>query len=115
MAARTGRHSDLGYQIAVSNDVVAYDDTIQLYARSGMSITTTPYTGAPNFLPDINGQPFTNDPRIKALQSPWQYALAQAEFAQPPLTAAGLSTQVGTTRALAKIVASGWHGAHRYR
>jgi len=97
----------LGYQIAVSNDVVAYDDTIQLYARSGMSITTTPYTGAPNFLPDINGQPFTNDPRIKALQSPWQYALAQAEFAAPPLTAAGLSTQVGTTRALAKIVGAG--------
>ena len=105
----------LGYQIAVSNDVVAYDDTIQLYARSGMSITTTPYTGAANFLPDINGQPFTSDPRIKALQSPWQYALAQQEFAQAPLTAAQLSTQVGTTKALKQIVASGWHGAHRYR
>jgi Tol biopolymer transport system component len=97
----------LGYQIAVSNDVVAYDDTIQLYARSGMSITTTPYTGAPNFLPLINGQPFVNDPRIKALQSPWQYALAQQEFAAPPLTEAQLSTQVGTTKALAKIVAAG--------
>ncbi len=97
----------LGYQIAVSNDVVAYDDTIQLYARSGMSITTTPYTGAPNFLPVINGQPFVNDPRIKALQSPWQYALAQQEFAAPPLTEAQLSTQVGTTKALAEIVAAG--------
>jgi Tol biopolymer transport system component len=97
----------LGYQIAVSNDVIAYNDTIQLYARSGMSITTTPYTGAANFLPDINGQPFTNDPRVKALQSPWQYALAQQEFAQAPLTAAQLSTQVGTTRALKKIVAAG--------
>ncbi|MBV9417646.1 MAG: amidohydrolase family protein, partial [Solirubrobacterales bacterium] len=97
----------LGYQIAVSNDAVAYNDTIQLYARSGMSITTTPYTGAPNFLPEINGQPFTSDPRIKALQSPWQYALAQQEFAAPPLTTAQLSTQVGTTRALARIVAAG--------
>jgi Tol biopolymer transport system component len=97
----------LGYQIAVSNDVVAYDDTIQLYARSGMSITTTPYTGAPNFLPEINGQPFANDPRIKALQSPWQYALAQQEFAAPPLTAAQLSTQVGTTKALKQIVDQG--------
>jgi Tol biopolymer transport system component len=97
----------LGYQIAVSNDVVAYDDTIQLYARSGMSITTTPYTGAANFLPDINGRPFTSDPRVRALQSPWQYALAQAEFAQAPLTAAQLSTQVGTTKALARIVAAG--------
>ncbi len=97
----------LGYQIAVSNDVVAYQDTIQLYARSGMSITTTPYTGAANFLPDINGKPFTSDPRVKALQSPWQYALAQQEFAQPPLTAAGLSTQVGTTKALKQIVAAG--------
>lgn len=97
----------LGYQIAVSNDTVAYDDTIQLYARSGMSITTTPYTGSANFLPDINGQPFTSDPRIKALQSPWQYALAQQEFAQAPLTAAQLSTQVGTTKALKQIVAAG--------
>jgi len=97
----------LGYQIAVSNDVVAYADTIQLYGRSGMSITTTPYTGAPNFLPDINGQPSIDDPRIKALQSPWQYALAQQEFAAPPLTAAQLSTQVGTTRALKQIVAAG--------
>jgi Tol biopolymer transport system component len=97
----------LGYQIAVSNDVVAYGDTIQLYARSGMSITTTPYTGAPNFLPEINGQPFTSDPRIKALQSPWQYALAQQEFAQAPLTTAQLSTQVGTTKALAQIIAAG--------
>ena len=97
----------LGYQIAVSNDVVAYQDTIQLYARSGMSITTTPYTGAANFLPDINGKPFTSDPRIKALQSPWQYDLAQQEFAQPPLTAAQLSTQVGTTKALKQIVAEG--------
>ena len=70
----------LGYQIAVSNDAVAYDDTIQLYARSGMSITTTPTSGQVNFLPEINGQPFTSDPRIKALQSPWQYALAQQEF-----------------------------------
>jgi len=97
----------LGYQIAVSNDAVAYDDTIQLYSRSGMSITTTPYTGAPNFLPDINGQPFTSDPRVKALQSPWQYALAQAEFASPALTTAQLSTQVGTTKALAQIEAQG--------
>jgi Tol biopolymer transport system component len=97
----------LGYQIAVSNDVVAYDDTIQLYSRSGMSITTTPYTGAPNFLPDINGQPSASDPRIKALQSPWQYALAQAEFAAPPLTPAGLSTELGTVKALKEIEASG--------
>jgi Tol biopolymer transport system component len=97
----------LGYQIAVSNDVVAYDDTIQLYARSGMSITTTPYTGAPNFLPSINGQPFTSDPRIKALQSPWQYALAQQEFAASPLTTAQLATQVGTTKALGQIAAAG--------
>ena len=97
----------LGYQIAVSNDVIAYQDTIQLYARSGMSITTTPYTGAPNFLPEINNQPSIDDPRIKALQSPWQYELAQAEFGAPPLTTAQLSTQVGTTEALAQIVAGG--------
>ena len=97
----------LGYQIAVSNDTIAYQDTIQLYARSGMSITTTPYTGAANFLPDINGQPSVDDPRIKALQAPWQYALAQQEFAQAPLTTAQLATQVGTTRALGQILAGG--------
>ena len=97
----------LGYQIAVSNDAVAYDDTIQLYARSGMSITTTPTSGQVNFLPEINGQPFTSDPRIKALQSPWQYALAQQEFSQAPSTPAQLSTQVGTTKAVARIVAAG--------
>jgi Tol biopolymer transport system component len=97
----------LGYQIAVSNDTVAYNDTIQLYARSGMSITTTPTSGAANFLPEINGQPTIDDPRMKALQEPWQYALAQQEFAQPPLTAAQLASQVGTTRAVARIVAAG--------
>src|SRR5581483_6564727 len=97
----------LGYQFAVSNDAIAYNDTIKQYARSGMLITTTPYSGARNFLPDINGQPSANDPRIKALQSPWQYELAQAEFAAPPLTPAGLSTQVGTTKALAQIAAAG--------
>src|SRR5205807_2370658 len=32
----------LGYQLPVSNDTVAYNDTIQLYARSGMAITNTP-------------------------------------------------------------------------
>ena len=97
----------LGYQLAVSNDNVAYDDTIQLYARSGMSISTTPYTGAPNFLPKVNGQPTIDDPRMKALLSPWQYALAQQEFAAPPLTAAQLSGSVGFGKAVAKIVAAG--------
>jgi Tol biopolymer transport system component len=97
----------LGYQIAVSNDTVAYDDTIQLYARSGMSISTTPYSGATNFLPEINGQPTINDPRMKALLSPWQYALAQKEFEQPPLTPAQLSSSMGFGKAVAKVVAAG--------
>ena len=39
----------LGYQIAVSNDSVAYDDTIQLYARSGMSITHHAVLGRAEF------------------------------------------------------------------
>jgi len=97
----------LGYQIAVSQDSVAYDDTIQLYARSGMSISTTPFSGATNFLPQINGQPTVQDPRMKALLSPWNYALAQQEFAQPPLTAAQLSGTVGFGKAAAKVVAAG--------
>ena len=29
----------LGYQIRTSNDTVSYDDTIQLYGKSGMAIT----------------------------------------------------------------------------
>jgi Tol biopolymer transport system component len=97
----------LGYQLTVSQDSVAYDDTIQLYARSGMSISTTPFSGAPNFLPEINGQPTVDDPRMKALLSPWNYALAQQEFAQPPLTAAQLSGSVGFGKAAAKVVAAG--------
>jgi Tol biopolymer transport system component len=97
----------LGYQIAVSQDSVAYDDTIQLYARSGMSITTTPFAGATTFLPSINGQPTINDPRMKALLSPWNYALAQQEFAQPPLTAAQMSSSIGFGKAVAKIIAAG--------
>jgi Tol biopolymer transport system component len=97
----------LGYQIAVSQDYVAYDDTIQLYARSGMSISTTPFSGAPNFLPNINGQPTIDDPRMKALLSPWNYALAQHEFAQPPATASQLSSSIGFGKAVAKVVAAG--------
>jgi Tol biopolymer transport system component len=97
----------LGYQVAVSQDSVAYNDTIQLYARSGMSISTTPYTGAPNFLPKINGRPSVNDPRMKALLSPWNYALAKEEFAQPPLTKMDLAGSVGFGKAAAKVVAAG--------
>lgn len=97
----------LGYQIAVSNDNVAYQDTIQLYARAGMSITNTPTSGAQTYLPDINGKPFMDDPRMQALQEPYQLALAQQEFAQPPLTAAQKAPQIGFSRADAKIVAAG--------
>ena len=97
----------LGYQIAVSNDNVAYQDTIQLYARAGMSITNTPTSGASTFLPMINGKPFMDDPRMQALQEPWQLALAQSEFAQPPLTMAQEAPQIGFSRADKKIVAAG--------
>ncbi|MFL5864218.1 MAG: amidohydrolase family protein [Solirubrobacteraceae bacterium] len=97
----------LGYQIAVSNDSIAYNDTIQLYARSGMSITNTPFSGATNFLPSINGQPTINDARMKALLSPWQYALAQTEFAAPPLTNAQLASQHGFANADVRILAAG--------
>jgi hypothetical protein len=97
----------LGYQLTVSQDNVAYDDTIQLYTRSGMSLTTTPFSGAPNFLPEINGRPTVDDPRMKGLLSPWNYALAQQEFAQPPLTMAQLSGLQGFGKAAAKIAKSG--------
>jgi hypothetical protein len=73
----------LGYQIATSNNTVAYDDTIQLYAQSGMSITNTPFFGV-QYLTTVNDQPILNDPRLKTLLSPWQYAIAEQEYATTP-------------------------------
>ena len=96
----------LGYQIATSNNTVAYDDTIQLYARSGMAITNTPFFGV-QYLENVNGQPILNDPRLKALLSPWQYALAEQEYAAPPLSAASLQSIRGWSHADAKILAAG--------
>jgi Tol biopolymer transport system component len=96
----------LGYQIATSNDTVAYDDTIQLYAQSGMAITNTPFFGV-QYLENINGKPILNDPRLKTLLSPWQYALAEQEYAAPPLSAASLKSIRGWSHADAKILAAG--------
>ena len=96
----------LGYQIATSNDGVAYDDTIQLYAQSGMSITNTPFSGV-QYLENVNGKPILSDPRLKSLLSPWQYALAEQEYAAPPLSAASLQSIRGWSQANAKILNAG--------
>jgi Tol biopolymer transport system component len=96
----------LGYQIATSNNTVAYDDTIQLYAQSGMSITNTPFFGV-QYLENVNGQPILSDPRLKSLLSPWQYALAEQEYAAPPLSAASLQSIRGWSQADARILAAG--------
>ena len=96
----------LGYQIATSNNTVAYDDTIQLYAQSGMAITNTPFFGV-QYLENVNGQPILNDPRLKSLLSPWQYALAEQEYAAPPLSAASLQSIRGWSHADAQILAAG--------
>lgn len=96
----------LGYQIAVSNNTVAYDDTKQLYAKSGMAITNTPFFGV-QYLENVNGQPILNDPRLKALLSPWQYALAEQEYAAPPLSPASLQSIDGWSHADAEILAAG--------
>ena len=96
----------LGYQIAVSNNTVAYDDTIQLHAQSGMAITNTPFFGV-QYLENVNGRPILNDPRLKALLSPWQYALAEQEYAAPPLSPASQQSIDGWSHADAKILAAG--------
>jgi Tol biopolymer transport system component len=96
----------LGYQIATSNNTVAYDDTIQLYARSGMSITNTPFFGV-QYLENVNGQPILADPRLKTLLSPWQYAIAEQEYAAPPISPALQQSIRGWSHADAKILAAG--------
>jgi Tol biopolymer transport system component len=96
----------LGYQIATSNDGIAYGDTIQLYAQSGMAITNTPFFGV-QYLENVNGKPILSDPRLKTLLSPWQYALAEQEYAAPPLSAASLQSIRGWSQADAKILAAG--------
>jgi Tol biopolymer transport system component len=96
----------LGYQLATSNNTVAYDDTIALYAQSGMAITNTPFFGV-QYLENVNDQPILNDPRLKSLLSPWQYALAEQEYSAPPLSAASLQSIRGWSHADAKILAAG--------
>jgi Tol biopolymer transport system component len=89
------------YQNAVSNDTIAYNDTIALYARSGMAITNTPFSGV-QFVPGL-----LNDPRLKTLLSPWQYANAEKQYAAGPETPAGLALQRGWGQADAKILKAG--------
>jgi Tol biopolymer transport system component len=96
----------LGYQIATSNNSVAYNDTIQLYAKSGMAITNTPFFGV-QYLTKVNDQPILNDPRLKTLLSPWQYAAAEAEYAAPPLSPALQQSIRGWSQAESKILAAG--------
>ena len=96
----------LGYQIAVSNDNIAYNDTIALYARSGMSITNTAFFGV-QYLPQMNGKPTLSDPRLTTLLSPWQYAAAEQLFASGPLTPASLRFLQGWGNADARILAAG--------
>jgi Tol biopolymer transport system component len=96
----------LGYQLATSNNSVAYDDTLALYAQSDMSITNTPFFGV-QYLENTNGKPILSDPRMKTLLSPWQYALAEQEYSAPPLSAASQQSIRGWSQADAKIVAAG--------
>ncbi|MBV9804438.1 MAG: PD40 domain-containing protein [Solirubrobacterales bacterium] len=96
----------LGYQIAVSNNTVAYEDTIALYGQSDMAITNTPFFGV-QYLEKTYDQPILNDPRLKQLLSPWQYALAEQEYASPPLSAASMQSIEGWSHADAKILAAG--------
>ncbi len=96
----------LGYQIATSNNTIAYDDTVQLYAQSGMAITNTPFFGV-QYLEKVNGQPILADPRLRTLLSPWQYALAEQEYAAPPLSPALQQSIRGWSHADAKILAAG--------
>ena len=64
-------------------------------------------SSACQYLENVNGQPILNDPRLKALLSPWQYALAEQEYAAPPLSAASLQSIRGWSQADAKILAAG--------
>jgi Tol biopolymer transport system component len=96
----------LGYQIATSNDTVAYDDTIQLYGKSGMAITNTPFFGV-QYLTKVNGKPILADPRLEALLSPWQYAAAEEEYGAGPISPALQESIRGWSHADAKILAAG--------
>jgi Amidohydrolase family len=96
----------LGYQLATSNNTVAYNDTIQLYGRSGMEITNTPFFGV-QYLTKVNGQPILSDPRLRTLLSPWQYVAAEQEYAAPPISAALQQSIRGWSHADAKILAAG--------
>ncbi len=96
----------LGYQIATSNDTVAYGDTIQLYGKSGMAITNTPFFGV-QYLKKVNGRAILADPRLEALLSPWQYAAAEEEYAAGPISPALQESIRGWSHAEAKILAAG--------
>jgi Tol biopolymer transport system component len=96
----------LGYQIATSNDTVAYNDTIQLYGKSGMAITNTPFFGV-QYLKKVNGKPILADPRLEALLSPWQYAAAEEEYAAGPISPSLQESIRGWSHAEAKILAAG--------
>jgi Tol biopolymer transport system component len=96
----------LGYQIATSNNTVAYNDTIQLYGKSGMAITNTPFFGV-QYLTQVNGKSILADPRLETLLSPWQYAAAEQEYASGPLSPALQQSIDGWSHADAKILAAG--------
>lgn len=66
----------LGYQLPVSASRTSYDDTIQLFAKSQMSVTLTSSTAAMvGTYPGI-----LTDRRMLKLLNPWQYSALQNQY-----------------------------------
>ena len=96
----------LGYQIATSNNR-SPTTTPSSSTPSRTCRSPTRRSSASQYLENVNGKPILSDPRLKALLSPWQYALAEQEYAAPPLSAASLQSIRGWSQADAKIVTAG--------
>jgi Tol biopolymer transport system component len=66
----------LGYQLPVSASNRAYEDTIQLHAKSGMAVELTRGTAAM-----VGTYPgWMQDQRTRKLLNPWQYTAMQSQY-----------------------------------
>jgi hypothetical protein len=83
----TGATNRLGYSHTVSRLGRAYDDAVDLFVRSGMSITPTLFNSRAIYAEDRS---LVEDPRTRALFPSWEYAqyVAKADEALTPANAA---------------------------
>ena len=98
-----GATNRFGFSRTTSALGISYQDVAALFAAAGTRLTPTLFTAAALYAQDRS---LIDDPRIKALFPPWEYARLAAR-ADQPATAAGLASLARNVAHLRTLIAAG--------